>query len=247
MYGAIRNVSGGGNIRLTVGTLSWRFTLPGGQSTFTVTASLTNIHDQFSYILLVPCETEILGVASSPNVLRLASYSLTYNRSSVTVQVGDESAPLVLAQPEQADLIVTSLDRGRIERVDLLVNLALIDSNGNGLPDFWEDQYFGGLGVDPSRDTDGDGLPNLDEYKAGTNPTDPSSRFAFIDVAPHPDGGTAVQWSSVEGTRYIIERSLHVLNGYAPIMSGIVATPPVNTYQDSTAGPIHFYRLRLEE
>ena len=49
------------------------------------------------------------------------------------------------------------------------------DLDGDGLPDAWENQYFGNLrdqsGTD---DPDGDGENNLAEMQAGTNPLDPS-------------------------------------------------------------------------
>ena len=35
------------------------------------------------------------------------------------------------------------------------------DSDGNGLPDAWERQYFGVVGVNPNADPDGDGLSNF--------------------------------------------------------------------------------------
>ena len=46
-----------------------------------------------------------------------------------------------------------------------------VDTDGNGLPDIWEQLYFGHIGVDPNADADGDGLSNLQEYKYHTNPT----------------------------------------------------------------------------
>jgi List-Bact-rpt repeat protein len=49
------------------------------------------------------------------------------------------------------------------------------DSNGNGLPDWWEMQYFGNLNQTASGDFDGDGVSNFDEYVEGTNPADPTS------------------------------------------------------------------------
>jgi hypothetical protein len=45
------------------------------------------------------------------------------------------------------------------------------DSNGNGIPDWWEMQYFGNL----NQTSDGDGVNNLDEYLEGTNPTNAAS------------------------------------------------------------------------
>jgi len=47
------------------------------------------------------------------------------------------------------------------------------DSDGNdGLPDWWEQKYMGGLAETPSGDYDGDCLTNLFEYQQGSNPAD---------------------------------------------------------------------------
>lgn len=53
---------------------------------------------------------------------------------------------------------------------DLSVQPGSIDSDGNGLPDAWETQHFGHIGVDPNDDPDSDGLSNLGEYQHGTSP-----------------------------------------------------------------------------
>ncbi|MDB6004669.1 MAG: sugar-binding protein [Prosthecobacter sp.] len=45
------------------------------------------------------------------------------------------------------------------------------DSNHNTIPDSWEIQMFGNLSQPASGDFDGDGLTNLAEFLAGTNPT----------------------------------------------------------------------------
>jgi hypothetical protein len=52
----------------------------------------------------------------------------------------------------------------------LTVINSAIDGDGNGLPDAWEEYYFGTNGVDPNADPDGDGLSTLMEYRLGTNP-----------------------------------------------------------------------------
>ncbi len=46
------------------------------------------------------------------------------------------------------------------------------DTDGDGMPDPWERQWFGGLGEPGNGDFDLDGVSNLAEYLAGTNPTD---------------------------------------------------------------------------
>jgi len=61
----------------------------------------------------------------------------------------------------------------------------LDDRDGDGLPDTWEDRY--GFDVDRPGDevldADGDGMSNLREYLAGTNPLDPDSLLAITDLA----------------------------------------------------------------
>ncbi|MEI9959974.1 MAG: hypothetical protein WDM76_02240 [Limisphaerales bacterium] len=46
-----------------------------------------------------------------------------------------------------------------------------VDSDGSGMPDWWQLEYFGTTGVDPYGDPDGDGWSNIQEYQNGTNPT----------------------------------------------------------------------------
>ncbi len=58
----------------------------------------------------------------------------------------------------------------------LFFNAILVWETGtNGLPDWWQMEYFGTLNVDPYADPDNDGLCNLDEYILGTNPTNANS------------------------------------------------------------------------
>lgn len=55
--------------------------------------------------------------------------------------------------------------------ISFTVNLPPVDSDGDGLADAWEIQYFGNLGQGANGDPDGDGLTNLQEYQQGRNPT----------------------------------------------------------------------------
>ena len=58
------------------------------------------------------------------------------------------------------------------------------DSDQDGLPDYWEEQYFGNIThYGPSDDPDGDGLTNLEEYQSGSDPTNKDT-----DADEMPDG-----------------------------------------------------------
>jgi DMSO/TMAO reductase YedYZ molybdopterin-dependent catalytic subunit len=51
------------------------------------------------------------------------------------------------------------------------------DSDGDGLPDLWETNYFGNLRADRLSDQDGDGQSDWQEFMAGTDPTDAASQL----------------------------------------------------------------------
>jgi hypothetical protein len=78
------------------------------------------------------------------------------------------------------------------------------DTNGSGLPDAWEAAY--GI-TDPNGDADGDGQSNLQEYFAGTNPTNAASALQIISAVSQTNGHFAFTWSSVGGTRYRVQYS----------------------------------------
>jgi YD repeat-containing protein len=73
------------------------------------------------------------------------------------------------------------------------------DSDHNGLPDAWEQQYFGHIGVDPSADPDGDGLTNLQEYTAGSNPVDYYNGRAFVIGSTTGGSGTVAYTYDASG------------------------------------------------
>ncbi len=62
------------------------------------------------------------------------------------------------------------------------------DSDGDGLPDDWETEFFGDLSPGPGDDTDGDGRPNLQEYHHGTNPMQLTKLYVDASVAASGDG-----------------------------------------------------------
>jgi|SRR5687767_154859 len=242
IYGQLRDNSA--NARITSGTLTWTWNPVGGGNPVVVTTVVTNINDQFSFVLFVQCESEISGLSVSANALRLVSPGVTYTRTNVFWN----GQPVTLRNSAQATVTITPATRGRIERLDLGLGNFPADSDSDGLPDWWELQYpsaGNALG-----DTDGDGLTNLREFIAGTNPEDADSSFEFVTVEEEIPGVMLIQWSSVPGKSYTLLRaptlSLNPLD-YQPVRTGISAQGNLTTYRDTTSVGHQFYRVRIAE
>jgi len=58
------------------------------------------------------------------------------------------------------------------------------DNDGNGLPDWWELQYYGAGGQDPDADEDGDGFTVAEEYADRTSPLD-GDQYPAAPVIDH--------------------------------------------------------------
>ena len=55
-----------------------------------------------------------------------------------------------------------------------------------------------------------------------------------------------IQWNSVAGMRYAVERTTRLDVPFAPIATNIAATPPLNTFVDTPGrGAAYFYRVGM--
>jgi hypothetical protein len=85
----------------------------------------------------------------------------------------------------------------------------------------------------PGDDFDGDHLSNLEEFIAGTLPTDAGSVFAISTTAPPAGSSYVLRWYSVTGKNYSVHKSTNLVNGFTPLATGIVGEAPINSYTDT--------------
>ena len=101
-----------------------------------------------------------------------------------------------------------------------------------------------------SADADGDGASNFAEWVAGTNPTNPASCLRLLTPAVTATNSVIVQWPSVAGKTYLLERSTNLIIGFDAILrSNIAATPPTNSEPDTLTLPTQprYYRILVEQ
>jgi outer membrane protein assembly factor BamB len=78
-----------------------------------------------------------------------------------------------------------------------------VDSNGNGIDDSWEEKYAGGTNkCVADADYDGDGLNNLAEYIAGTDPSNGDSCFVISSAFSNSDVVISFPARSATGIGY---------------------------------------------
>jgi len=129
----------------------------------------------------------------------------------------------------------------------------MADSDGDGIPDWWMNQYFGhptGQAADNSRasdDADGDGMTNLQEFLAGTIPIDPGSVLRFSSAASQGDD-MVFTFPTATNRLYVVEWTAGLASGAWASLPDIIAgdgTVQQVRHLGGAALPQRFYRIRL--
>jgi hypothetical protein len=123
---------------------------------------------------------------------------------------------------------------------------------GDGIPNWWKRQY----GFDPfdptvaGADPDHDGMNNLQEYLAGTNPTNAASCLKITSLTP-TNGNVRVSWMAVGGKSYVLQTNSDLSPPFADA-SPVITIPgtgeTVANYLEpgiASGSRVCFYRVRL--
>lgn len=119
-----------------------------------------------------------------------------------------------------------------------------VDTDGDGMPDWWELLYFGGItNAVADADEDGDGACNLCEYIAGTDPTDSNSVFRVQGLEQDAAADLILSWQAVSGRVYTVQFSETLPWSVAQEWS-VAAEPPDVRWTNSLPGSATgYYRI----
>ena len=124
------------------------------------------------------------------------------------------------------------------------------------LPNAWEQTYkldpliaTGGNG--PDGEVDGDGFSNLQEYLAGTDPTNSLSALRVTTITPTAND-LHVSWTCVGGKNYVLQTNAVMIGSGFTDFSPVISVPGSGesttnyTHAGAATLPRLFYRVRLE-
>jgi hypothetical protein len=120
------------------------------------------------------------------------------------------------------------------------------DFDGDGAGDLWEIQngfMTNAMSTDGFDDTDGDGMTNAQEFRAGTNPNDPAS---VLKVTQFTAGEPAtIRFVAVANRSYTLQFTDDVSSGNWSNLAHMVSrtTNRTETVTDPAPGPSRYYRL----
>ncbi len=138
----------------------------------------------------------------------LAGDSLHLQSGSPCIGQGDpnESYSVQADIDGESRLIGTIIDVGPDEFSDV---------DADGLPDWWEEYYFGSYDVAlPDGDPDNDGRDNLAEYVASTNPTEDATVY-YVSLSGNDSwDGLASEWDGEHGPKLTIQAGIDAANRF---------------------------------
>ncbi len=133
-----------------------------------------------------------------------------------------------------------------------LTGLVIVDTDTDGLPDWWEDQFSLSKtnAADAALDLDGDGSSNANEFLAGTVPTNAASVFRIVSLQRESES-VHLTWSTVGGKSYRVQTNGSLTDTFAdlsPLISVPGTSESTTNLVDSSAvtnASARYYRVRL--
>lgn len=187
---------------------------------------------------------------------------VTLNRQGTGSANGASSRPVlapdghtVVFQSLASDLVAGDYN---LRRDVFALSLGAGDSDADGMDDDWEVAYFGDLSHDGTGDTDADGYTDLQEYQAGTDPTNAGSVFRVLNLqfsGPSYSGGhywnsASLFWAAAPGRSYQVQCKTNLADRAWTSLAKVTANGTTASWKDTHVTPMprptRFYRVVLE-
>lgn len=119
-----------------------------------------------------------------------------------------------------------------------------LDSDGDGLLNGWEQQYFNDpVAAVASADNDNDGASNLQEQAAGTDPTSAGSVLKFTDIQVG-GGNIKLSWQGGQTARQVIQQAVDLTGVWTPLFTNQPPTPISNSISIPISSA-RFFRIQV--
>jgi hypothetical protein len=121
------------------------------------------------------------------------------------------------------------------------------DLDGDGIPNDWEDRYYGGpTNADPAAICANGVNTVMDAYVAGFDPTNPAALFVMTQLGGEGSAleNIVMQWMSVSGRVYTIYWTSNLFSDFSPVQSNY--TGGVFTDVTHSADDEGFYRIEVQ-
>jgi len=194
------------------------------------TLRVTNNLSQGGFTIAGPISTSIQGTSYLNTNAPPGDYTVTF-----------APVPFYTTPAAQSDSLVASTT------LVFTGTYTFPDANSNGISDAWETNQFGS--VSPGRtqftDTDGDGMTDLAEFMAGTNPTNSASALRFTVPVTQNIGVTRLDWPTVPGRSYRVHGSSDLV-AWSVAQDWMRANGTILSFTAPSTNGFKFFRLEVK-
>ncbi len=187
------------------------------------------------------------GLLVAPNALLTGCGTvsgLVTNQGTIAI-----TCPVTFSNAVINEAKMTISNGATVDFYGTVINNGIIDAV-YGNVNFYSTFNNNGIFLDATGDADGDGLGNLKEVIAGTNPTNNASTFRILSVAPR-NSDMLIAWQAGAGRTNVVQAVSDPGGSYSNISPNLILPGTgdvITNYLDAgavTNGLSQFYRIQL--